>query len=382
MLSLDKVPNIVLILLPSLSVILASGAVLWGVHWFIIGRHPELGNERKFPRQLILLTLTVVSIISIVFTLPIDESSRNQIIGLIGILLSGIIAFSSQTVFANFMAGVLLRITKPFRTGDFIRVGDFFGRVTERGLFDTEIQAETRELIAFPNAYLVNNPVSTIRSSGAIVSATISLGYDVHHLKIEPLMLKAAEQSGLEDPFVNILELGNFSITYRVSGLLTEVNGLITARSNLFRTVLDILHGEGIEIMSPTFMNQRPMGDGQSTIPTFVAATPTQETVDAEKIVFDKADQAEQIEGEKLQLIAEIANLETTSPEAQITDKAQLKEIINKKKERLKTLEHTELGEDNEKNIPEAAPTMNQQRNPVAGNNQSTNTVDSHPENG
>ena len=138
--------------LPSVIVIIVTGFVLWGIHWCLIKRHPGLGSERKFPRQLILLVLTLVGVVGVIIALPIDESVRKQLLGLIGVLASGLIAFSSTNIVSNLMAGILLRMTKPFRTGDFIRVGDHFGRVSERGLFDTEIQSESRELIALPNA--------------------------------------------------------------------------------------------------------------------------------------------------------------------------------------------------------------------------------------
>lgn len=342
----ESILNLLLALLPSGIVLVASGAVLWGCHWLLIGRRPELGSERKFPLQILLLTLTIVGILAIVITLPIAESSRNQIIGLIGILISGTIAFSSTNIIANLMAGVLLRITKPFRTGDFVRVGEFFGRVTERGLFDTEIQSESRELIAIPNTYLVKNPVSTIRSSGAIVSATLSLGYDVNHLQIEPLLIKAAEESGLKDPFVHIIELGNFSITYRASGLLEEVKGILTARSNLFRAILETLHGQGIEIMSPSFMNQRQIGNDQKIVPIFVKTAPAEEAAIAEEIIFDKAELAEQIEIEKEALIEDIKIMELALKEAQGERKDQLKESIEQKRERLKAPEQTDVASD------------------------------------
>jgi len=339
----DKILNLLFTFLPPLIILIVSVAILWGCYWFLIGRRPGIGNERKFPLQILMLVLTIVGILAFVIALPISDSSRNQIIGLIGILISGIIAFSSTTVIGNLMAGVVLRITKPFRTGDFIRVGDFFGRVSERGLFDTEIQSESRELIALPNTYLISHPVSTIRSSGAIVSATLSLGYDIHHLKIEPLLIKAAEETGLKDPFVHILELGNFSITYRVSGLLADVKGLLTARSNLFRTVLNTLHGNGIEIMSPAFMNQRRIAEEQKVIPTFVQVKPEKEAVGAEEIVFDKAEQAEQLEAEKKELIEDIGNLETALKETEGKQKEEIKEKIQMKRERLKTVEQAQV---------------------------------------
>lgn len=204
--------------LPSLGVAIGLGAILWGAHWFLIGRHIDLGNERKFPRQIVMLGLTIVGLVTLVLFLPISESSRNQLLGLIGLLASGILAFSSTTVVSNLMAGILLRVTKPFGIGDFIRVGDHFGRVSERGLFDTEIQTESRELIAIPNTFLISHPVTTIRSSGTIVSITLSLGYDVHRSQVETLLARAAQASGLEEPFVHILELGNYAVTYRISG--------------------------------------------------------------------------------------------------------------------------------------------------------------------
>lgn len=70
------------------------------------------------------------------------------------------LAFSSTTMFSNIIAGNMMRFTRPFITGDFIRVNDYAGRVTERGLFDCEIQTENRELIVIPNNFLINNPVT------------------------------------------------------------------------------------------------------------------------------------------------------------------------------------------------------------------------------
>jgi small conductance mechanosensitive channel len=346
-------------LLPTIGTLTSAVIFLWAMNWLLLARRPELGNERKVPLQMVMLGLTLASIIAVVISLPIEESLRNQIVGLIGIVISGLIAFSSTNIIANLMAGVLLRITKPFKTGDFIRVGDFFGRVSERGLFDTEIQSETRDLIALPNSYLTNNAVSTVRSSGAIVSATLSLGYDTHHLKIEPLLIEAATKSGLTEPFVHIIELNDFSISYRISGLLSEVKGMITARSNLLRSVLDTLHESGIEIMSPSFMNQRKLEDNTLIIPRRQKSKIQIETTDAEGIVFDKAEKAHQIESEKGKLYEEVSVLEAQLKEASAEDKEQITEAITQLKEQIGAVKesHAALKAEDEK--PSTAPDPN-----------------------
>ena len=324
---------------PLLFVAIVFGAALRGTHWFLIGRHPDLSSERKFPRQIAMLGLLLSGLILAILVLPVSETFRDRLLGLIGLLISGMVAFSSTTIVANFMAGILLRITKPFKTGDFVRVGEYFGRATERGLFDTELQTESRELISLPNTYLISHPVTAVLDSGTIVSITLSLGFDIHHSRVESLLIEAAEKSGLEEPFVHILEIGNYSVTYRVSGLLIEVKGLITARSNLSKNVLDTLHGRGIEIMSPAYMNQRRMGDDKRVIPPVVAEGSPDTPAAAEQIAFDKADRAEMIENEKQKLTKNLQEMESRLKEASGEDKDRIKSKIARDRERLKATE-------------------------------------------
>ncbi len=252
---------------PLVVTLLASAGVLVGTHWSLLGRHENLSSEKRFARQLIMFGLTVTAIAAVVLAMPIPEGLKGQVLGFMGLLLSGAFAFSSTTIFANLMAGIMLRVTRPFTIGDFIRVQGFFGRVYDRGLLDTGIQTESREFVSIPNAVFIQNPVSVIRKSGTLISCTVTLGYDVHHATVEKLMLDAARNAGLDEAFVIIDNLGDFSVAYRVSGLLTEVSSLVSARSKLSSSVLDSLHGAGVEIVSPNFMNQRVLDPSVRIIP-------------------------------------------------------------------------------------------------------------------
>lgn len=333
--------------IPLLQTSVVVGILLGGAHLLIIKKHKDLGNERLFPRQLVMLGLTFIGVVAIALSLPVSESSRNQVITLIGLVISGIFAFSSSTIFSNIMAGTMLRVTKPFRTGDFIEVGEFFGRVVERGLLDTEIQTENRELVALPNTYLITHPISVTRSSGCIVSTTLSLGYDIHHSVIEPLLLNAAKASELDEPFVQILELGDYSITYKVSGMLADVKSILTARSNLRRNVLDSLHGDSIEIVSPAFMNQRQLASDLRIIPSKQEHTILDSGPAVEDLVFDKAEKAEQYEKSKHELIDKIKQCSVDSEDASEEDRTRIKNLIKQYQEQLEILRES-------RNEPEA----------------------------
>lgn len=266
-------------------------------------RKKRFFSMEKIFQQLILLAILVVGLIFIIFTLPVDIGTKNLLFTLLGVASGAAIAFSSTTFIANAMAGIMLRLINPFKIGDYITVNDTFGRVTEINFLHTQIQSQDRDLITIPNIALVSNPLKTIRTSGTILSTQLSLGYNVPRKQIEKNLFLAAEKAKLENPFVHIMELGDFSIKYKVGGLLKDVGTLITARSDFKKYVVDALHGDSIEIVSPTYMNQRVFKEDYVFIPPVkeenIPETEIQEAVSektTEEVVFDRAIEAQNLD--------------------------------------------------------------------------------------
>ncbi len=282
----------------------------------IIVRRRVLREAGTTVREFVMLVLTAIAATSLILALPIGETTRGEILSLIGLAVTATIALSSTTFIGNAMAGLMLRALNNFRAGDFLKVGEYFGRVSEQGFLHTEIQTEERDLTTLPNLYLATNPVTVVRSSGTIVSATVSLGYDVPRRRIEALLKRAAERAELAEPFVYVLELGDFAVTYRVAGFLGEVKQLITARSRLRAMMLDELHDGGVEIVSPTFMNQRRIPDDRRFVPPVEperAATRAAGPDDIpEALMFDKAEEAESIEQARHQVSRVAAEIAAT----------------------------------------------------------------------
>lgn len=271
--------------------------VIVGVAYRLLLKKREPASGSIIARQMFLAAIVAIFLIALILQLPIDDAPRGQLLSLLGILVTAAVALSSTTLLGNAMAGFMLRSIRNFRPGDFIVVDGHRGRVSELGLLRTEIQTERRNLTTFPNLFLVSNPVTVVRSSGTFIASTVSLGYDVPRERIEEALHEAAEGAGLSDPFVFVLELGDFSITYQVAGFLEEVKYMISAESKLRECMLDSLHRAGIEIVSPTFMNQRQLESNQRFIPkgsriSKPKAEPGEEARPEERM-FDKAELAE-----------------------------------------------------------------------------------------
>lgn len=254
--------------------------------------------QRSLTQRLTMLAATVVGLVVLVVALPDSDQYRMELLTLLGVLVGAVFTLSSTTFASNLMGGFLLRAVDNFRVGDFLRVGDSFGRVTERGLFHVEIQTDQRDLVTLPNMLLVTQPTKVVRRSGTIVTAQLSLGYDEPHARVEKLLREAASKCGLEEPFVRILELGDHSVTYRAAGFLKDVERLLGVQSQLRAQVLDTLHGAGVEIVSPIFLNERRLLREEPVVPAPSSQSIRKAPPDsADEIMFDKAKRAAELEG-------------------------------------------------------------------------------------
>jgi small-conductance mechanosensitive channel len=251
--------------------------------------------------------------VALVLALPLESTTTGQLLSLFGLVVTAVIALSSTTFVSNAMAGFMLRAVGGFHPGDFIRIGEQFGRVTEKGLLHTEIQSEDRDLVTLPNLFIMTQPVRVVRSSGTLISADVSLGYDIHRHRVRDLLKQAAVDAELTDPFLQITALGDHAITYRIYGFLHDVNNLVTKHTELRGKMLDRLHGDRIEIVSPSFMNQRPLEPTRTFTPEIeLAPDDDAEDTHAEQLMFDKAEFAARIgrlRAKRDELIIEVAEL-------------------------------------------------------------------------
>lgn len=319
---IDHIIEIVDAFIPTLATLAVVIAIIMGAK-LLLERQTVKTSDSRFRMQMILMVLSFAGILAVIMALPISENTRGQLLSLIGLLLSAAIALSATTFVGNMMAGLMLRAVKSFRIGDFIRCGEHFGRVSERGLFHVEIQTEDRDLTALPNLFLVTNPVKVVQPSGTMISCELSLGYDIPHARIRALLLEAAIAAGLQDAYVHVTELGNFAVSYRVAGFLGEVKNLLSARSRLKEAVLESLHTNAVEIVSPTFMNTRAYSPDSTFIPRQDRSQPVAESdrgAAPESLVFDKADEAESIEKLKNKLVALITRLKEAEKELKSAD--------------------------------------------------------------
>jgi len=304
---------------PTLVIFIITGLAYW-----LVGKTFANQPNNRLYRQLAYVGLFVVAMIVLVVALPLVAETKSQLLTLFSYSLTAVIALSSTSFVSNAMAGLMLKAMGTFRTGDFIRVDGQFGRVTAKALLHTEIQSEDRDTIALPNLFVIANPVQVVDQSGTLISAELSIGFETHRRQVREHLITAAENAGLTEAFVQIMEIGDFAVRYKVTGFLKDVSKIVSKRSELKAQLLDALHRGGVEVMTPTVMNQRPLDPHRSVIPKReLSPELDNDNGKAERLMFDKAELATRIERfreQRAALITEIKTLEEEGNDSSVAE--------------------------------------------------------------
>lgn len=107
----------------------------------------------------------VVHAIGFVIILDFFGVNTTSIIAFLG--KAGLaIALALKDTLSNIVAGMMLLILRPFRSGHFIESGSILGTVKEIGLFTTILQTPDRLYISAPNISLWGSPIKNFTTNG------------------------------------------------------------------------------------------------------------------------------------------------------------------------------------------------------------------------
>ncbi len=293
--------NILKSLVAPTGIVLVLVLILFFNSW-VFNKIKSINTHRNILRNTISVFFIFVGLLAFILTIPIENALKGQIISFLAIIISAGIALSSTTVLGNLIAGIMNNSMKRFRNGDLIKIGDLQGRVTKKSMFHTEVQLEDSNFITIPNLYIATTPVKLTRKTDTVISTSVSLGYEVSRLKIEESLKEAAILTGLTDPYVYITKLGDYSVEYKIHGFLEDSSKYFSTISLLNGKVIDVLHEKKIEIVSPTFMNQRVVNEKEFIPKEIIKKTTTKNEPLPEELIFDEAIKSEKIEKKKDQL--------------------------------------------------------------------------------
>jgi small conductance mechanosensitive channel len=170
-----------------------------------------------FFRNITYFGLLIMVVIAAVGQLGVQTTSFIAVLGAAGLA----IGLALQGSLANFAAGVLMIIFRPFKAGDFIEAAGTAGVVEEVQLFTTKMRTPDNKTIIIPNAQVTSG---TITNYSARDTRRLDLVFGVSYAddldKVKRVINEVlAEESRLLEepgPTIGLLSLGDSSVDFAV----------------------------------------------------------------------------------------------------------------------------------------------------------------------
>lgn len=253
-------------------------AVLYFVARYILGlmqvffRGIESGSVKlaSFERDWAWPTYRILRLVVVIFALvmayPHIPGSDSAAFKGISVLLGLVISLGSTSIIGNIIAGYSLTYRRPFKIGDWIKINDTVGEVTEIRVLTTRLRSRKNEEVVIPNTSVLNGEVvnysTRAREQGLILHTTVGIGYETPWRQVDAMLkLAAARTPGLlqePEPFVLKTALADFAVTYELNVHCAEPMSMPKLYTALHENILDVFNEYDVAIMTPAYEADTP----------------------------------------------------------------------------------------------------------------------------
>jgi small conductance mechanosensitive channel len=195
--------------------------------------------------------LLLVVVIAALNQLGVDTTSMIALIGAAGLA----VGLALQGTLANFAAGVMLILFRPFKDGDFVEAGGCTGVIEQITIFSTLFVTGDNKQVIVPNGAIYGGTITNYSAKPTRrIDLVFGIGYGDDLLKAKQIIEKVLGEEGriLADPAPGIAvgELADSSVNINVR---PWVNGADywPVRADLLEKVKLTFDAQGISIPYP-----------------------------------------------------------------------------------------------------------------------------------
>jgi len=210
------------------------------------------------------LTSLAIWLFALVMAYPYLPGSGTDAFKGLSVLVGLMISLGASSVVGQAAAGLILTYSRTLKAGEYVRVGDNEGTVTEVGMFNTTIRTGLGEVLTLPNSMITGsvtrNYSRVVQGQGYIVDTVVTIGYDTPWRQVEAMLLQAAERTDgiLQTPRPQVFQTGlsDFYPEYRLvaQAVPSEPRPRAELLSLLHANIQDVFNDYGVQIMSPHYL--------------------------------------------------------------------------------------------------------------------------------
>jgi small-conductance mechanosensitive channel/CRP-like cAMP-binding protein len=151
-----------------------------------------------------------------------------------------IIGFAGQNFFAGIIAGMSLQINRPYKVGDWLKIGDTYGEVREINWRSTRLRTNDAITLDIPNNEMVLHTITNLSypSRAHYMRLHIPAEYGAPPNRVKDALMRATIQApGVEKdppPQIFVSEYADSAVIYQIKFTMTTHAGYYEARDAIY----------------------------------------------------------------------------------------------------------------------------------------------------
>jgi small-conductance mechanosensitive channel len=207
------------------------------------------------------LVATLLWLLGVVLAYPYLPGSNSDAFKGVSVFVGLVVSLGSSGIVNQLMSGFTITYSRSVRVGDFVRIGDVEGTISQLGALSTKVKTPRREEVTIPNAVVMSTVTTNYSrladTEGVFVPTSLTIGYDVPWRQVHALLLMAAERTpGIKanpKPAVRQTALQDFYVQYTLLVCLENPALRGPTLGALHGNIQDAFNEFGVQIMSPNY---------------------------------------------------------------------------------------------------------------------------------
>ena len=257
----DHIPDLLMILLILLMVRFVVKLVNFAFAAIEEGRLTVKGVYPETAQPTRRLIVALLWLFALIVAYPYIPGSESDVFKGVSVFIGVIVSLGSSGIMSQLTSGTMLTYSRAVRLGDFVRIGDVEGTVTQLGALSTKVRNMRNEEITIPNSVVVSQAATNFsrhaETDGVFVPTVVTIGYDAPWRQIQALLLLAAERTpGIRrEPQPKVLQtaLQDFYVQYTLLVCPEQPNRRMATLAALHANIQDAFNEYGVQIMSPNY---------------------------------------------------------------------------------------------------------------------------------
>src|SRR6476619_1356001 len=228
------------------AILLSTALVVALINRYVWDFYFEKKRQTPIPHFLREVAGGIVFLIVLLFVLSYGYHAETQLKGLLA--GSGVVAiivgFAGQNLFAGIIGGISIQINKPYKVGDWLKVGERFAEVMEINWRSTRLRTNDNIYLDIPNNEIVRETIVNLHYPTQVHAMRVRVGidYKTPPNRVKDALMRATKNAELvlrdPPPKIFLVDFADHAVIYEIKfymgnhAAINEVNDAI--RTNVW----------------------------------------------------------------------------------------------------------------------------------------------------